>query len=267
MDDASSHTVFAYVWPSNDYDVMRGAGPENNSIPHAHVTLLAANHIGSSDGISMPLIAVDVECVATGVRHDARSVCSVALVGEDERVILHKKVKPSERIVSYLTAITGVRAGDLDDAESLESVLAEVHGLLGPDVSIVGHAVQNDINWLKLKKGTHYRDVKDISEVFAAWHPRYGNLWHFSLQHEANTLLSAGMMSGVHDPVKDALCALRLYKKYCVESPHLLEGAKQKLMNSRPAPSISKQYNYRYEGVCMAAYYPAKCFCGAPTKS
>jgi RNA exonuclease 4 len=215
----------------------------------------------------MPLIAVDVECVATGIRHDARSVCSVALVAEDERVILYKKVKPSEPIVSYLTPITGMRAGDLNDAESLERVLCEVHALLGPDVSIVGQAVQNDINWLRLKKGKHYKDVKDVSEVFAAWHPRYHNLWHFSLQHEANTLLGAGIVSGFHDPAKDALYALRLYKKYCVESPHLLERAKRQLMDTRPAPSIAKRYNYSYEGVCMAAYYPAKCFCGAPTKS
>ena len=215
----------------------------------------------------MPLIAIDVECVATGVRHDARSVCSVAVVGEDERVLLYKKVKPRERIVNYLTPITGFRKGDLDDAESLESVLAQVHALLGPDVSIVGQAVQNDITWLKLERGRHYKDVKDIAQIFATENPRYGNKTYFSLQHESDTLLGAGILSGgAHDPVKDALCALRLYKKYFVESPHLLEKAKQQLLRNRSAPSFAKQCNYRFEGVCMAAFIPAKCFCGAPTK-
>ena len=96
-----------------------------------------------------------MECVATGVRHDAHSVCSVAVVGEDERILLHKKVKPREPIVSYLTPITGLRAGDLDDGENLESVLAQVlHALLGPDVSIVGQAVQNDINWPSWRERT-----------------------------------------------------------------------------------------------------------------
>ena len=218
------------------------------------------------DCISMPFIAVDVECVATGVRHDAHALCSVAVVGEDESVLLHKKVKPSEPIVSYLTPITGLRAGDLDDGESLESVLAHVHALLGPDVSIVGQAVQNDINWLKLEKGRHYKDVKDISEVFVTWNARVGRKMYFSLQHECNTLLGAGIMSGVHDPVKDALYALRLYKMYCVDCPDLLESAKQQLMNTRPPPSFGRQCDYRYEGVCMAAYTPERCFCGAPTK-
>ena len=54
-------------------------------------------------------ISIDVECVATGRRHDARSVALVAIVDEDERVLLRRKVKPSEKIVSYLTPLTGLR--------------------------------------------------------------------------------------------------------------------------------------------------------------
>ena len=46
-------------------------------------------------------VSIDVECVATGRRHNARSVALVAIVDQDERVLLMKKVKPSETIVSF----------------------------------------------------------------------------------------------------------------------------------------------------------------------
>ena len=68
-------------------------------------------------------VSIDVECVATGRRHDARSVALVAIVDQDERVLLMKKVKPSETIVSFLTPLTGLREGDLEDGEQLSSVL------------------------------------------------------------------------------------------------------------------------------------------------
>ena len=62
-------------------------------------------------------MSVDVECVTTGIHHDARDVCFVAVVDGNERVLLSKKVKPEKPVVSYLTPITGVRREDLDDEE------------------------------------------------------------------------------------------------------------------------------------------------------
>ena len=75
----------------------------------------------ASESRSLPekYVCIDVECVATGRRHDARSVALVAIVDQDERVLLKKKVKPIEKIVSYLTPLTGLREGDLDDGEQL----------------------------------------------------------------------------------------------------------------------------------------------------
>ena len=216
----------------------------------------------------MPVLSVDVECVATGRGHSDRGVCRVAVVDETERVLLNEYVKPEGRIVSYLTPITGVREGDLDDAKSLQAVLAQVYALLSPDVTLVGQAVASDIAWLQLKEGVHYKDVIDLAQVFAAYNPRYKSKNYFTLQHEANTLLGgAGLIdAGPHNPANDCVASIRLYKKYCVESPHLLESAKQQLLRNRPPPSFAKQHNYRYEGVCLAAFYPAKCICGQPTK-
>ena len=216
----------------------------------------------------MPLLAVDVECVATGRGHSDRSVCRVAVVDENERVLLNELVKPDKPVVSYLTPFTGLRAGDLENGKSLDAVLAQVHGLLSPDVTLVGQAVASDIKWLQLVQGVHYKDVVDLAQIFATYNPRFKNTSYFSLQHEADTLLGGVAMigTGPHDPANDALACIRLHKKYCIESPHLLASAKQQLLRNRPPPSPAKQHNYRYEGVCMAAFFPEKCICGQPTK-
>ncbi len=76
-------------------------------------------------------MSMDMECVATGINHDARDVCSVAVVDGEERVLLSKMVKPEKPIVSYLTPLTGVREGDLDNGEALSDVIAQVKAILG----------------------------------------------------------------------------------------------------------------------------------------
>ena len=137
-------------------------------------------------------IALDVECVATGRRHDNRSVCLVAVVDENENVILKRKVKPDKPIVSYLTPLTGVSRGDLDDGKKLSDVLTEVKALLGPDVVLVGQGTKSDIKWLQLEQGKDYDSVVDLGEMFKTYNSRYGNFSYFSLSHEANTLIRAG---------------------------------------------------------------------------
>ena len=137
-------------------------------------------------------VCVDVECVATGRRHDARSVALVAVVDQQERVLLKKKKKPVEKVMSYLTPLTGLREGDLDDGEPLDCVLAEVKSVLGPDVVLVGQGVKNDIVWLQLREGEDYESSVDLGELFKTYNPRYGNFNFFSLAHEANTLLRQG---------------------------------------------------------------------------
>lgn len=230
-------------------------------------------------------VCVDVECVATGHQHDARSVALVAVVDQQERVLLKKKVKPVEKIVSYLTPLTGLREGDLDDGEPLDCVLTEVKRVLGSDVVLIGQGVKSDIAWLKLREGEDYESSVDLGELFKTYNPRYSNYNFFSLAHEANTLLrrgtwwdagvglallyrtllSTGFIADTHDPATDAKASIQLFKKYYADSAQL-QQAKQQLLRNRPPPSWAKQNNYRWEGVCMAAFMPAKCFCGAPIK-
>ncbi len=137
-------------------------------------------------------MSVDVEYVATGKRHDARDVCSVAVVDGEEKTLLSKMVKPEKPVVSYLTPLTGVREGDLDNGEALSDVIAQVKAILGPDVILVGQNIQIDIDRLELQQGEDYSTYIDLSDMFKVYHPRYGNFNYFTLKHEANILIKSG---------------------------------------------------------------------------
>ena len=75
---------------------------------------------------------------------------------------------------------------------------------------------------------------------------------------------TSGFISEPHAAEIDSIASMKLFKKY-YGKPSLIEQAKKQLRSNRPPPSFAKQNDYRWEGVCMAAYMPSKCFCGAPT--
>jgi RNA exonuclease 4 len=210
--------------------------------------------------------SIDVECVATGRRHDERGVALVAVVDKNERLILRKKVKiDRSKVVSYLTPLTGIRPGDLDNGESLDSVIRQVKSLLGPNVVLVGQGIANDIKWLNLREGVDYNYSVDLGQFFKVYNPRYSNYSYFNLQHEANILLGPGTLTGdEHDPGRDAAVSIRLFNKYYA-NPRLKEQDAKRLLQTRPQPSWAKRNNYQWEGVCMASYMPRLCICGAPT--
>ena len=136
--------------------------------------------------------SVDVECVATSRRHDERSVALVAVVDKDEKVLLKAKVKQDNPVFSYLTPLTGLRPGDLDNGEQLDDVIRQVKALFGPDVVLVGQGIPSDIKWLKLEEKRDFKSSVDLGKLFKTYNPRYDNYSYFSLSHEANTLIRSG---------------------------------------------------------------------------
>ena len=139
------------------------------------------------------LFSIDVECVASGRRHDERAVALIVVVDETEKVMLKRTVKQTH-VYSYLTGLTGVKPGDLDDGVPLEDAIRDVKAIIGPDVVLVGQGVKSDIKWLDLKEGVDYKSSIDLAIMFKTYNARYNNYSMFSLAHEANTLLSPGLI-------------------------------------------------------------------------
>ena len=135
---------------------------------------------------------IDVECVSTGPRHDDHAVALIAVVDQNETVVLKKKIKPKREVFSYLTPLTGLREGDLDGGVSFENAVKEVKSLLGPDVVLIGQRIDCDIKWLELQKGIDYHSYVDLCQIFKVYNPRYKNHTYYPLSHKANVLLQRG---------------------------------------------------------------------------
>ena len=143
----------------------------------------------TGDVMPKKYFSIDVECVATGIRHDARSVALVAVVDKHEKQIFKKKVKVHKHIVSYLTPLTGIHPGDLDNGEDLADVIRDVKTILSSDAVIVGQSIESDIKWLELKEGIDFSFAVDLGKFFKTYNPRFRSYTYFSLRHEATTLL------------------------------------------------------------------------------
>ena len=214
------------------------------------------------------VFSLDVECVAVGKTHMTKDRAPVkfALVDSQGKTVCVQYIRPENRIVSYLTPVSGVRAEDLEGAVSLEEAIKILKSHLPKDAILVGQKVDSDITWMQLKQGEDFADIVDLSEVFKGYNARYGNYSYHSLLHEAGILLNLPDLDtvGEHDPAIDARLSVQLWEK--VKSrPDQLQHMRQSLIRNRPKMSAAKRLNFRYKGVCMAKFYPAKCICGMPS--
>ena len=109
------------------------------------------------------------------------------------KVVLRRTIKQTN-VFNYLTTLTGLIPGDLDDGVPLEDAIRDVKAIIGPDVVLVGQGLKSDIKWLHLEEGVDYKSSIDRAVMFKTYNPRYKNYSIFSLVHEANTLLSPGLI-------------------------------------------------------------------------
>ena len=135
---------------------------------------------------------IEVECVATGLRHDERAVARILIVDQFENVVFIKIVKVESKIFSYLTPLTGLREGDLEGGVSFEEAVTEVKKILGPEVILIGQGIEHKIKLLSLVQGVDYQKYVNLGELFRSNRPPYGRITYFTLRHEANILLQQG---------------------------------------------------------------------------
>eukprot|EP00854_Cymbomonas_tetramitiformis_P000458 gene458-837_t len=187
------------------------------------------------------------------------------VVDESERVLLDAKVRVPN-LVSPLTAVTGMTREHIAAGISLEDALAQVHLHRGPNINLVGQAIQNDIQWLGLRKGIDYGEAIDIAKSFRVYNPRYNDYSHFSLREEVFGLLGIRMSERYHSPVEDAKMSIRMYKDHA-KCPTKARQAKERLQQMRLAKMFPPKDPFlgNIDGVCGFKFNRKKCFCGQPT--
>eukprot|EP01006_Ploeotia_vitrea_P017976 TRINITY_DN49226_c0_g1_i1.p1 TRINITY_DN49226_c0_g1~~TRINITY_DN49226_c0_g1_i1.p1 ORF type:complete len:219 (+),score=25.30 TRINITY_DN49226_c0_g1_i1:112-768(+) len=213
----------------------------------------------------MQYLALDVECVATGKGHNDRAPAWVSAVDYNLRLLYDSPIHVPGTVVSLLSPLSGLVNRDaLADAPTFAEAQAQIFSLCGPNTVIVGQSPQGDLKWLGLQQGIHYKQAINLAELYQAYNSKYGNWNKFSLAAEAK--LISEEQTGPHTSQHDAQLSMKLFKRWegntdaqrRADCDQLLQWAIQRKMPT----SVAKRLDYKYEGVCLAAYYPQKCTCG-----
>lgn len=148
------------------------------------------------------------------------AVARVTLCNWAEEVILDTFVKVPVEVTDYRTFVSGIEAKDLEGEKAMplqdvqEMVQKTLHGKI-----LIGHALENDLKALQITHPWHdtrdsaiyppfMQEVPDLEDSSkSSLRPR--KLKELVKDRLGNDIQELGK---AHDPVEDALSALRLYK-------------------------------------------------------
>uniref|UniRef100_A0A7S3JUD6 C3H1-type domain-containing protein n=1 Tax=Aureoumbra lagunensis TaxID=44058 RepID=A0A7S3JUD6_9STRA len=213
----------------------------------------------------VPTFALDVECVATGITHNDRSVAQIGVVDADFNVVFNAYVKPSKSVISYLTPLTGIHAQLIQEKGiSFEEAMLSLREILPKNAVIVGHNIGQDAQWLGLHAPADVSSLLDTAALFRAYDPMKRRWNYFSQDHIAKVWLNKFRPpGGHHDAVGDAMISMRLLHAFISvrRDSYQLELLKSQTINTPRAPSFAVTHPV-FEGVCMGNR--SLCQCGAP---
>ena len=153
------------------------------------------------------ILAIDCEMVGVGRNGKQSILARVSIVDYYGNVLLDEYVKPTEEVTDYRTEITGITPEKIENGECFEDVRAKVLQVIKNCV-LVGHAIQNDLEVLKLDHPKHkIRDTQqfpEFQECLQRKNPSLKDLVRIYLRKEIH--------AGEHDSVQDAKLTLLLYR-------------------------------------------------------
>lgn len=210
-----------------------------------------------------PIFSIDVECVATGIQHNARSIAQVALVDEWSRPVFSVYVKQDQPVLSYITELTGLTAEILDThGLPLADALAMLRAHLSPTSILIGQSIMKDVQWLQLAEGVDYFSLIDIQGLFRIWNPARGEYTSFSQDHCAKVWMGVEKRPS-HNAVDDAAICMALFNAYRMVQwdGQGLYHMQMMTLNAPRIPGFSSNFPV-VDGCCMGNR--KKCICGAP---
>lgn len=145
---------------------------------------------------------LDCEMVQT---RKGRKVGRVSLIDFEGDVVLDEYVKPYAYITNYLTRWSGLRKRDILGAPNrLEDIQEQLTDIISSDDILIGHAIYNDLNVLKLR----HPKIIDTAELYEYDAPNPNG--QVGLKQLARDYLCWNIQMGPHDSVEDARGTLAL---------------------------------------------------------
>eukprot|EP00959_Pyramimonas_sp_CCMP1952_P283067 5916787-Pyramimonas_sp.AAC.1 len=202
-----------------------------------------------------PYYSIDVECVATTMGHNGRTVAQISLIDEASNCVLNLYVKPDVAVTSYLTSLTGVTAELLEEhGMDLAQAVAKLKKHLPYNATLVGQNIGKDVQWLKLREDEDFANMVDLAGLFRVFNEQYQSFTYFGQDHVATVLLGESLDGAAHNAVTDAIKSMRLFHLYVqMQAPGMEEQWKQAQTNllSHPIAKSFAVQNPTFEGVCM----------------
>ncbi|GMM35061.1 putative 3'-5' exonuclease [Saccharomycopsis crataegensis] len=151
-------------------------------------------------------LAMDCEFVGVGKLRES-ALARVSLVNYHGHVVLDEYVRPEERVTDWRTWVSGVTPYHMRKAITFKEAQEKVKVLLEGRI-LVGHAIQNDLEALKLK---HPReDIRDTSLLSA--YRKYAGGKTPALKKLALEILDFCIQAGDHSSVEDSRTTMLLYR-------------------------------------------------------
>jgi len=166
-------------------------------------------------------VALDCEMVGIGESGEESSLARVCIVDWDGKTLLDVHVQQRQDVTDYRTYVSGVTEKQLtpeSGAITFEDCQHRVQNILCNDKIIVGHALKNDFQALKLQRSLKWYNIRDTAkyEPFMKVKSDSSNillarkLKDLTKEHYGRDIQIPGIP---HCPREDAIAALALYKK------------------------------------------------------
>lgn len=154
-------------------------------------------------------IAMDCEMVGVGFKGSDSVLARVSIVNHFGHCVYDKYVKAREKVTDYRTAVSGIRASDIENANDFKLVQKEVSDILNKRI-LVGHAIRHDLKVLFLDHPK--RMIRDTS-TYKPFRALFGGRTP-SLKNLSARMLGVSVQQGEHSSVQDAQAAMRLYTMF-----------------------------------------------------